>query len=182
MAVLAGGYYMFRKSLGRKTLLGLAVMTVLFSMAANMISGHLPSLTDEVTLTALGEKSETAQGPEIVAEGFVVDGQAYPIRKVTEGKWYWRGQQYMWRPETDDRQPEGTTRSVTLKVPAGWSRTIRFSSNDYRGIVELTTENKTEKIDTSVTSSAEIGRSSSSVLVLNYLIVLMVYTLVFLWI
>ena len=46
MAVLAGGYYMFRKSLGRKTLLGLAVMTVLFSMAANMISGHLPSLTE----------------------------------------------------------------------------------------------------------------------------------------
>ena len=175
LAALVGAFVLFHKRLRTQKLIAFFVVVILSALVADMLSGYVPPLTDEVTLTALGEKNEASNGYEVVIDGFLVDGEKYPVDEVVEGQWFWRGNQYMWRPETDTRQPEGTTRTVTLKVPVGWVRTVLFSAYECRGYVEVTTSEGTETVDTSVAASAVIGRSQSSRLIFNQILGLAVY-------
>ncbi len=180
LATMAAAVYLLRRQMPVKRAAVLACLLVPLAAAANHVSGLTPSLTDEVSLLALNEKSGTSQGYEIVIDGFRVDGRDCPVDGVADGKWFWRGEQYMWRPETDPRQPEGVTRQVTVKVPAGWDRKILFSANEYRGAVEVTTANGTVRIDTAETAAVTIGRSSTRMLIAEQAVRLAVYGIVLL--
>lgn len=182
LPILAGVFLWlkFKNTLSTKCRVGLVALCVLFAWFANMAAGHVQPLTDTVTLTALGETGQAGKGQEVFITGYTVDGETYTPKNAVEGKWFWIGERYGWRPETDTRQPEGTTRTVTLKVPVGWERTVNFSTNEWRGWVEVNGIYGVQQIDTSQTVVAAIGRSAANGLLLNQIRILCVYMLFFL--
>lgn len=172
--ILTGGFLMFRGKLSIRKLAVLGALPIIFAFAANTISGFLPSLTDQVTLTALGKNREESKGQEVYLAGFTIDGEEFnslDYLQIEEGHWFWSGERYCWRPETDRRQPEGLTRTVVLNIPVGWSRTLDFSVNESRGIVQIQAGGSAWDLDTyskdNSIKSENIGRSVTSALVLN---------------
>lgn len=145
------------KRMGREKLVRLGICTVIIAVGANVVAGFAPQLTEEVTLTALGEKNSLAQSDEVVLLGMKVDGKEIEIGKPKKGKWFW-GTHYMWRNEADSRQPKGTTRNVTLEVPVGWEREIEFATDQWNGYVQVECLGQTQICDT---YSAEKGTSSA---------------------
>lgn len=159
---------------------GILICLVLAQLAASLT----PALTDQMTLTALGEKSPSAQAEEIVLRNFTVDGKDAAIKSPIDGKWFWVGNTYAWRTESDTRQPDGTTRSITLKVPVGWSRTANFEGAIWRGKVEITTPQGTQIADTYAETDETVyvvlGRSTTSLLILNQQLHLGVFAVILL--
>ncbi len=168
-----------KRSMPRKKLAYLILLCFLSAIVANKVSGYMPPLTDEVTLTALGEKNSKARKEEVFLQSFTVDGENVSIGNPVSGKWFFIGDTYAWRVEEDLRQPKGTTRTVTLKVPVGWERTANFSASVWRGQVEIATAQQTKVVDTyadeAKTISVELGKSSSFSLILNQVLQLAVY-------
>lgn len=180
-------FHEFRDRLSRRWLAYITAAILICAVAVNYAVSFLPPMTEEVTLTALGEKQEAAKGMEVYLSGYTIDGKSYISGKsleIVEGKWFWKGEIYTWRPETDSRQPEGTTRTVVLKIPVGWNRTLDFNSSQYRGKVEISTYEKQWTVDTyseeGRINSEQIGRSRTTLLLLNQLRRLALYILAFL--
>ncbi|WP_369283534.1 glycosyltransferase family 39 protein [Oscillibacter sp. GMB15532] len=142
----------------------------------------VPPLSDEIKLTALGRHSASSQGQEVILQGYTIDEENVEISAPTEGKWFWVGSQYMWRPASDPRQPGGSTASITLEVPVGWSRSIQLLSDSYCGKVLLSAGENQWEIDTygegPTIMSVEIGRSETSALLRNEILHLVAFVLV----
>ena len=64
LVFLIGEWYCLRGKLKLCSMLMLSLIMVLFSATAQMISEAMPSLTDQVTLTALGEKRPGGEGTD----------------------------------------------------------------------------------------------------------------------
>jgi len=139
--------FCYKKQRMKKTVTALCVLTIISAGVANMVLGWIPMATEQITLTARGERSEKAQSDEVALVGAVADGKTYKINNAIEGKWFWQGNLYMWRNETDARQPKGTTRSITLNIPIGADRTLVFNNNPWRGIVDITFHSETKTYD-----------------------------------
>lgn len=179
-------FHEFRDRLSRRWLAYITAAILICAVVVNYAVSFLPPMTEEVTLTALGEKQEAAKGMEVYLSGYTVDGKSYISGKsleIVEGKWFWRGDTYAWRPETDSRQPEGITRTVVLKIPVGWNRTLDFDSCVWRGMVEISAGGRKWVIDTysesGTTYSEVLARSRSSYLILNQLRYLILYIVIF---
>lgn len=128
-------FVLLRKHCGRKNALLFACCVVLVGgLLAQKISSYVPPLTEVVTITALNEKNPESLAFEVVVTNLTVDGETYPI-EITSGKWFWYGDDYMWRPENDVRQPEGITRTIQIEIPVGWERSVNFHAGVYRGMV-----------------------------------------------
>ena len=121
------------------------------------INEIVPHLHETITLTALGQKNDLAKAEEVhylyctIDEDRDHDGSddIYYISDFSSGKWFWCGNQsVMWRIETDPRQPEGLTRSISFDVPVGKTRELQFVGNTWNGYVEVTTHNTSQIIDT----------------------------------
>ena len=176
----------FHKQLGKRGAACLGALMILLALTANIAAGKVPALTDTVTLTALGEKREGAGAEEILLTGYMVDGENFSAGKalqVVDGKWFWSGESYLWRIETDPRQPAGTTRTVAIKVPVGWERSLEFCSDMWRGKVEITANGTKQIVDTFSEEytplSVPIGRSQTAALILNQACRLAVYAVLF---
>jgi len=126
---------------------GLSILLLLASLLSGAILNLIPMPTEQIILTATGEKNDLALNNEIALSGVIADGKIYEVKNAVEGKWFWQGDNYMWRNEDDTRQPEGTTRSITLNIPVGDCRALIFNNNPYRGIVEITYENESQTYD-----------------------------------
>jgi len=166
----------FRKQMPKLVLWAMTAGILICAVAANHVASFLPPMTDIVTLTALGEKQAASGGMEVYLSGYTVDGEKFVSGKsleIKEGHWFWSGETYAWRPETDTRQPDGVTRTVVLEIPVGWNRTLDFSSNQWRGKVEICAGGETWVIDTysekGGTVSEPIAQSQDTVLNLNQL-------------
>lgn len=131
----------------KEKLVWFGICTAMIATGANIVTGFVPLLSEEVTLTALGEKNSLAQSDEVVLLGMKVDGKEVEIGKAKTGKWFW-GNHYMWRNEADSRQPAGTTRDITLEVPVGWEREIEFATNQWNGYVQVECLGQTQICDT----------------------------------
>lgn len=173
-ATLLVGIWMCRSQWSGKMKRRFAFLTILFALAANIVVSRLPPLTDEVTLTALGEKRENAEAAEVFFDGYTVDGHTYTAGKslqVVKGKWFWCGERYLWRVETDSRKPLGMTRSITVRIPVGWNRTLDFYESQWCGFVEISEGGETQRVDTfqdyDMKVSIPIGRSETSALIWN---------------
>ncbi len=160
----------------------LAALTLLFAILANVVSGLFPPLKDTVILTALGEKREEAKKEEVYLSGYTVDGEEYNCLEsleIDEGKWFWSGEMYCWRSETDSRQPKGTTRTVVLKLPVGSERTLNFAGDVWRGKVEIKAGGRTWRVDTyseqKKVIEEPIGASVFSAILFDQLCRLMIY-------
>lgn len=176
----------FHKQLSKRGAACLGALMILLALTANFAAGKVPALTDTVTLTALGEKQKEAGAEEILLTGYMVDGENFSAGKalqVMDGKWFWSGESYLWRIETDPRQPAGTTRTVAIKVPVGWERSLEFCSDMWRGKVEITANGTKQIVDTFSEEytplSVPIGRSQTTALVLNQVRRLAVYAVLF---
>lgn len=187
LAVGAAGYYILRKRISKITLVWMGVVLVVIAAMANVVSSFVPPLRDEVVLTALGEKCEEAQKEEVFLAGYTIDEKDFLCGKSLEirgGKWFWKGETYCWRIESDTRQPAGTTRRVILAVPVGWDRTLNFEGDKWRGKVEISIGGRTWTVDTYAKEweivSESIGRSDTSMLIWNQVRYLAVYTVVLL--
>lgn len=150
-AVLAAGIVAyFKKRKHRKNgvlvcLIGLLAVSSLFS---NTVLKYIPIPTNEVIVTAVGEKNPLASRNEVSMKGYLVGGKEYPVETPYEGKWFWKGTNvYRWREESDPRQPEGTTRSITLGIPYGKDRAIQFYASKWNGIVEVTYDGVSQRYD-----------------------------------
>ena len=126
---------------------GLLVCIVLAAIISNGILNLVPLPTNEVVITATGEKNENAKNNEVNIINYIVSGEEYAIKNPTEGKWFWKGDVYMWRNENDSRQPAGTTRSITLNIPYGQERAIQFGLSEWNGIVEVTYNGESNRYD-----------------------------------
>ena len=162
-------------------------LILLFSIVAGYGSGLVPPLTDKIVLTATGEKNDAAKGSEIVLMGYTIDETEYVAGESLEisgGKWFWRGDEYIWRPKTDERQPDGVTQMVVIEIPVGWARTLNFSSNQWRGMVSIQAGDQTWIADTyadednSGTKNIAVGRSQTSLLIMNQIMKLGVYLII----
>ena len=117
----------------KSLLAGLLVCIVLATVISNGILNLVPLPTNELVVTATGEKNDNAVNNEINIINYIVGGEEYVIKNPTEGKWFWKGDVYMWRNENDSRQPAGTTRSITLNIPYGQERAIQFGLSEWNG-------------------------------------------------
>ena len=175
-------YNFFKNKLSKKRIVYLAALIVCFSFFAKYIVNFIPPLTDQITLEALGGKQEEAKGMEVYLNGYTIDGRKFSageFLQIESGHWFWSGERYCWRPETDSRQPDGLTRSIVLHIPVGWERTLNFSGEVWRGKVEVITQNEARIIDTYSVDSIEkqvwIEKSSTQKLILNQLRYLGIY-------
>lgn len=160
-----------------------AVLVVIFALAAYEIAEVVPPLKDPVELTALGEKNEYSGAQEVFFNSLTVDGKTYPAEKPAAGKWFWCGNDYLvWRIETDPRQPEGVTRTITVEVPVGLNRTVNFAGSGYCGLVEVKTARGSQVIDTYSEQgqmfNVEIESSDTARLIGDQLLHLAVYAAV----
>jgi len=100
-----------RKKTEIKTLVYMTGLIVCFAVISNNLANKIPPIMDNVTITALGEKNEASNSEEIWLCDFLINGQKFQVDKPIDGKWFWANGVYMWRPENDNSQPNGTTRS-----------------------------------------------------------------------
>ena len=179
LLLAAGGVWLLcrRKGAGKSFLAVSVILLLIAGLLGEMASKELHPLTDSVTITALGEKSEDASADSVFISGFTVDDVEYPAEsvQVLEGKWFWAGTDYAWRNELDTRQPEGTTRSITLAIPVGWERSIHFSVNKWRGLAEIRMGDSTQIVDVFTTESVDLGRSETRLLLENQILRLIVF-------
>lgn len=131
----------------KSLVVSLLICIILTAIISNDILDLVPLPTNEVVVTATGEKNENAKNNEINILNYVVDAKNYVIKNPTEGKWFWKGDVYMWRNENDSRQPAGTTRSITLNIPYGQDRSVQFGLSEWNGIVEVTYNGESNRYD-----------------------------------
>lgn len=187
LALLAAGWIAFRGKLPRRRLFLLSCLAAVFALGANAASRALPPLTEPVTLTALGEARAESDGTEVFLDGYTIDGAVSLSGKaleITEGRWFWNGESYGWRPETDSRQPGGLTRPVTIQVPVGRERALNFRGSPAGGLVEVSGAGERRTADTysedGASVSVSLGRSGSAALLRNELRALALYAVVLL--
>ena len=126
---------------------GLIICTVISAIISNIVLNVIPMPTDKVIVTATGEKNENASSNEVYITNLVVGGKECELKNPSEGKWFWKGNMYMWRREGNPNQPEGTTRSITIDIPYGRGRSIQFGLSKWNGIVEVSYDGDTQRYD-----------------------------------
>lgn len=170
----------------KKCFPALVISTLLICLFANTVANSVPTVTDAVTLTALGERNEAASAEEVFLSGYTVDGRTYlsgDSLRISDGKWFWIGENYCWRIESDPRQPAGTTRSITIQIPVGRERSLNFNASSYGGRVQISTLDNIWEVDTFSLANAPLSSplpsSRASALVWNCALHTAVYALVF---
>jgi hypothetical protein len=118
---------------------------ILAITGAFIITGKLPSFTETLTITALGQKNPLSQSDEIAIKS--INTGRKPSLIPVRGKWFWQAD-YMWRNEMDSRQPPGTTRFLEFAIPVGRGRSVSFKCGDNKGFVEISLKNEKILIDT----------------------------------
>lgn len=138
---------------------------ILFALLAQITSMFWPPLTDAITIQALGEKNELSQSDEVWLSGIVVDGETVQIPMPDQGKWFWIGENYAWRNENDNRQPQGTTREISLYIPVGAERLLQLTTSPWGGMCKIRSEDFEITVDTysETNSSIEVQMKRSSV-------------------
>lgn len=127
--------------------IGLSAWILVSAFISGAVVNLIPRPTEPVVITALGTKNEKSQGNEVVLTGAVVDEKTYTADNISEGKWMWRGSDYMWRNENDKRQPDGLTRSITFNIPVGEDRHLKLDKSQYRGMAEVSYNGETKQYD-----------------------------------
>lgn len=161
------------------------VCTIAFALLAAYVAQTHARVTDELTIIALDEKNADSKGTEIDISNIQVDGALLTAYDVSQGEWYWISGRYAWRPASDTRWDGTATSSITLKMPVGWTRTINFYSNPWRGYVEIEKPDGSKEIidthskDDSI-HSYQIGRSETRLLLLDGVAQIAAYACLFL--
>lgn len=87
-----------------------------------------------VTITALNQRNESAEGSEIVVMSIVVDGTEYRADEIFSAGWINENGCLRWR---NYDKPADMPNAVSAKVPADASVDILFETNKWRGHVQV---------------------------------------------
>ena len=147
--LIVGIIFFFKRirNTNNSVVIGLICCVVLATNISNVIIKNIPLPTDDVIITATGLKNENSLGNEVFIINYLIAGEEQSIENPSNGKWFWKGDYYMWRNENDPRQPSGTTRSITLNIPYGQDRAILFGVSQWSGLVEVTYAGETQTYD-----------------------------------
>ena len=169
VAVLLVG---LRRRCGTKITAAALVLTLIAIPLARDAAGAVPSVTEDVTITALGIDGTESLSDEVFISSFEVDGKIWSVQtlEVPEGKWIHLKSTLGWRKSRDDRQPYGVTESITFSVPVGTQRKAVFSKNECRGWALVSYGGKTATLDTSEDNVLDLGPSSASAMRKNTLL------------
>lgn len=126
---------------------GLVFCIAISAVISNAVLNIIPLPTEKVIVTATGEKNEAASSNEAYIINLIVGGEEYELTTPSEGKWFWKGDSYMWRHENNPNKPEGVTRSITIDMPYGCGRSIQFGLSKWNGIVEVSYGGETKSYD-----------------------------------
>lgn len=158
------------------------VCVMFFALMAQMVSAVVPPLSETVEIEALGEKNASAQTDEVWLHGILVDGESIEIPTPAEGKWFWIGENYVWRNENDTRQPQGTTREISLQLPVGKERLLQFTTSPWSGMCKIRLGNIETIVDTyseaNGSTTVQLERSSGSLLIRQGLREIMVFAVI----
>ena len=142
----------------------LCILLIFTACMSNILLKKIPMPTEQVTITATGEKNNAALSNEVALLGIISDGKRFEIQAPSSGNWFWYEPEndYMWRDESDSRLTETLTREIVLDVPVGAGRQLVFFNNAYRGIVAITYEGETTLHDLYSEERTEAGISIPS--------------------
>lgn len=130
----------YKRKLNGKPAFSCAAVGILVGISAIFawyLTDLIPFPTEEVRITALGEKNEAAKNDELYLTGIYVDGEQVELKTATDEHWFWQGDWYVWRNDSDTRRPKELSDSFVLKIPAGNERYIEFFTNQHKGKVEI---------------------------------------------
>lgn len=147
--------FFFKKRFTKGILIGLSLIVMLLGILAGNLVNLIPIPTEPVILTALNDKNEESTYTQVAICRIVVDNKEYQQINPSKGKWFWRGDELWWRPNSDSRRPDGLTQTIVIDVPIGNSRIIEFASYFNRGILKVESGDKCEIIDTYVTKGSD---------------------------
>lgn len=91
-----------------------------------------------ITITALDQKNEAAEGSEIVVIGVRVDKTEYPAAEIFSQGWINEDGTLRWR--NYDQIPD-MKKTISARLPAKSNVDILFETNKWRGIVQIEEEN-----------------------------------------
>ena len=158
----------FKNYVGKIALPLLILYFVVCLFFTNRIVQKVPVVYDEVTVTATGEKSNKANGNEVSVSGVTVNAVQQKFPEVKSGKWFFTTENnYMWRDSSDERQPQGTTNSITLKIPVGTKRVLKFNKSDWGGKATVRIFGKTKRINTYKAAELELPNSGRKIMLLQ---------------
>ena len=107
----------------------------------------LPVPTENVVVTALGERNESAKNDEIYLTKISVDGKEVKLKTATDDRWFWQKNWYIWRNDDSLSRPKELSHSFVLSLPIGRDRYIDFYANKYKGIAEIDYEGQSQIVD-----------------------------------
>lgn len=87
-----------------------------------------------ITVTALDQRNEAAEGSEIVLTGIVVDGESYQAADIFSEGWINEGGRLRWRSYD---QPSDMRNAVSAVLPAGAEVDILFETNKWRDRIQV---------------------------------------------
>ncbi len=151
----------FKESIGK---IATAVLVVMLTVALFLVNSwvqQVPVIHDKVKVTAMNEKNPLSQGKEFSVQGITTPYGKQDFPKVVSGKWFFTtDSNYMWRPKWDKRQPEGTTKKITLKIPVGSERTLLVRRSDWGGLAKIKCCEQENIVDSFTTNRILLANSS----------------------
>ncbi len=158
----------YKKKKNKSVIVALSMCAVIAALISANIVKVIPLPCDKVTITATGEKNEEASSNEVAIVGLCVSDEIIELQNPIEGKWFWKGNLYMWRNESDPRQPDGTTRTITIEIPIGKDRSVEFGSGKWSGYVDVTYDGNIKCYDLFKDAVNERGYISAYIPDTNY--------------
>lgn len=122
--------FCFRKET-RKILIS-TVIAIFVTAVSYGINTILVLPFDTLTITALGEKNEKAEGISVVLSEVDVDGKQANYH-VSSGNWLSTGNQLKWGSVA----PTNLSKEVSIRIPRGSNRNIKFFANKWTGKASL---------------------------------------------
>lgn len=149
--LLVGIVILFKKILHKSIHLavGLCIVSIFFSVLSGIILAAIPMPTEEVRIEATGKKNSFSGGNEIALQSLVVDGKEYAPNFLLEGDWIYAkdSSAYMWLDEFDERLKSPISESITLRIPVGAGRSLRFLRNEQSGMVTVSYKGEAKTYD-----------------------------------
>lgn len=145
--VLWGAHRLFGNRLGRGGRMVMSLLVVLgMFVSLSVVTWARPKRA--VTVTALDQKSEGAEGAELTLSRLEINGERGDIPAPVSGQWSWYNDECRWFVPGDERRSPAQTDSVTFAFDSLDQVELVFTGNPWKGIAEITTDAQSMTLDT----------------------------------
>lgn len=151
ITLLAGVLFAVYRLLRGKTSRGLQIAAVVLCLCGAFVSFSVSSAVipkRDVTISALHEQNEAAEGCELTLDHIKVNGDKVTEFAPTSGHWTLFEKQYRWFAPGDERADPDTTDSVTLTFSALDEVEFVFWGNQWKGKAAIEVDGESHVLDT----------------------------------